>query len=266
MALAQQPHTFVYFGERALRAIGAVGLGVPVRPDQQEYAFQAFNDMIDTWAVDRLTVFQSLVKEFPLVAFKGGVSNPYTVGVGGDFDMPRPTWITDALLLVKTTVPAYEYQLHILKAGQWNTIGIKDLPSGLANCLYFDGKWDTTGPQQGLGNLYLNPVPDGTLPVSLRLYVPVPMSGFADLDATAYIFPPGYREALVYQGMRRLALDLGKALTPDQQQLAAETFRMIKDANAQTPNITSDVGIPGTRGGSLYNWRTGTNAPAGRNW
>jgi hypothetical protein len=257
---------FEYFATRSLRAIGACGQGIDPTPELMQYALQAFNDMIDTWAVDRLTVFQSLLREFDLVANQGSVDNPYTIGIGGDFNIARPTWITDANLLVKTTTPYYEYQLEILKPGEWNAIGMKNLAGGLANSLYFDGKFDTSGGSVGLGRIYLNPVPNGTLPLGIRLYIPTPMDGFADIDQTSYLFPPGYRETLVYQGMKRLAIDLGKPLTADQQAMATDSFRLIKDANVQSPNIRSDVGLPGSRGGSLYNWRTGTNTPSGRGW
>lgn len=248
---------FVELGTKALRTIGAIGQGVDPSGNDMQVAFEACNDMIDAWAAQRLTIFQTLRKLFDLVANQGGVANPYTIGLGGDFDVPRPTWIPDANLVVYTTTPPFEYPLHIMTPDEYARTSIKDLASAMATALFFDGKFDTTGPDTGLGDLFLYPVPNGQMPVKLALYLPYPMTGFADIGTTDYTFPPGYKEALRYQLAKRLAAEFQRELSQEIQQLVSDTWAVIQRANVPIPTLRSDYGLPGMGAGSMYNWRTG---------
>lgn len=259
------PMKFSSLGEKALRTIGAVGQGVPVSANDMLVAFEAANDMIDVWASKRLTVFQTLRKLFDLVPNQGGVSNPYTIGVGGDFNTPRPTWISNANLVIYTTTPPFEYPLAILTPDEYARTAIKDMSSAMATTLYFDGKFDTSGVDVGLGDIFLYPVPNGQMPVKLALYLPVPMTGFADIGDTEYTFPPGYAEALRYQLAVRLASEFQRPLSQETTQLATESFAIIQRSNVVIPTLRCDYGIPGTNAASgIYNWRTGQNSRGGQ--
>ncbi len=256
---------FIELGEKALRTVGAVGQGVPVSANDIEVAFEACQDMFDAWSAQRLTIFQTLRKVFPIVANQGGPDNPYTIGLGGDLDVPRPTWIPNANLQCLTTTPPFEYPLTVLKPNEYARTAIKGLASALATCLFFDGKWETeTGADQGLGDLFLYPVPNGEMDLELVLYLPYPMTGFADRADTDYTFPPGYAEALRYQLAKRLASEFQKPLSQETQQLIVDTFAVIQRNNVPIPNLRSDYGVAGTNAASgLYNWRTGTNTRLG---
>ncbi|HON93081.1 MAG TPA: hypothetical protein PKZ07_16040 [Sedimentisphaerales bacterium] len=257
---------FVDLAKKTLRTVGVYGSGQPLNAIDVRVVFDLANEMLDAWAAQRLTVYQTLRITVPtLTAGKGGVSNPYTVGLGGDINIQRPGWISTANLIVKTTNPTLETPLAIFKPEEYAAIAIKDLASSLATGLYFDGAFATTGAKTGLGNLYLYPVPNGGQPLGLALYIPTPLRGFADIDATDYTFPPGYEQALHYQLVKRAAGDFQRDLSAEVQSLIVETFKVIADQNAQTPNISSDVGVPGMGSGyGLYNWRTGSNSRRGR--
>ena len=252
---------FVELARKSLRTIGAIGQGVPMSANDLALAFEAANDMIDAWAAVRLTIFQTLRKIYPLVADRGGPLDPYTIGVGGDFDVPRPTFISNANLNVLTTDPPFEITLDIYDQNEYANITIKNLSSALAEALYYDGKFDTSGADVGLGNIFLYPVPNGQQPLELALYLPIAMTGFADEATTDYTFPPGYAEALRYQLAKRLAVEFGKTLSPEHQQLAIDTFAVIQRPNAPIPSLRCDYGVPGTGASEgLWNWRTGTNS------
>lgn len=255
---------FEELGTKAMRTVNVIGQGFSPDPADMDVAFQACNDMIDAWAAKRLTVFQTLRKLFDLVPNKGSVINPYTIGPGGDFDVARPTWIPNAMLVVYTTTPPFEMALTVLTPDEYAGISIKDLASALANTLYFDGKFDTSGADVGLGNIFLYPVPNGQQPVKLALYLPIPMRGFADISTTDYTFPPGYAEALRYQLAMRLAAEFQKPVSPAIAQLARDSFAVIESANVPIPTLRCDWGIVGTNAASsLYNWRTGSSSRRG---
>lgn len=255
---------FVDLAKKVLRTVGVYGKGQPLNATDVRVVFDLANEMLDAWAAQRLTVFQTLRRVHTLVANKGGISDPYTIGLGGDIDIQRPGWIPNANLIVKTTNPYFEIPLTVLKDDEYDAIAIKDMASALATALYFNGKFDTSGPDTGLGDLYLYPVPNGGQPLDLALYIPTPLRGFADIDTTEYTFPPGYEQALHYQLVQRAAGDFQRELSAEVQTLIRDTFKVIADQNAQTPNIRSDYGVPGVGSAyGLYNWRTGSNSRRG---
>lgn len=251
---------FVDLARKALRTIGAVGQGVSMSANDLDLAFEAANDMIDAWAAVRLTIFQTLLKTFPLVANQGSPTNPYTIGVGGDFNVPRPTFITTATMQVLTTTPPFKINLRPLEDDEYGLLTIPGLLSALSESFYYNGKFDTSGADAGLGEFFLYPVPNGQQPVELVLQLPTPMTGFADKTTTDYTFPPGYAEALRYQLAKRLAVEFGKTMSPENQQLAIDTFAIIQRPNAKIPNLRCDYGVPGVGStAGLYNWRVGSN-------
>lgn len=256
-----EPFVFADLARKSLRTIGAIGRGVTMSSNDLDVAFEAANDMIDAWAAVRLTIFQTFLRTFALVANQGGPSTPYTIGVGGDFDVPRPTFIATATMQVLTTTPSFKIPLTILEDDEYANLSIPGLASALSEACYYNGKFDTSGADVGLGEFFLYPVPNGQQPVELVLQIPTPMNGFADKTVTLYRFPDGYAEALRYQLAKRLAVEYGKTLSPETQQLISDTFAVIQRPNAKIPNLRSDYGVPGTGASSgLWNWRTGTNS------
>ncbi len=251
---------FVELGTKALRTVGAIGQGVEPSGNDMTVAFEAANDMINAWAAIKLTVFQNLRQVFDLVANKGGPLNPYTVGIGGDFSIRRPTWISNAALNMLTSTPAFEIPLDILTPEKYAGIPIKDMSSAIAQALFFNGKFDTHGVDVGLGELFLYPVPTMSQPCELVLYYPVPMRGFADQATTDYTFPDGYAEALRYQLAKRLASEFKKELDQETKQLCIDTFAIIQRPNIPIPSLKTDYGVGSSGGGGLYNWRTGQNS------
>lgn len=255
-----EPFYFTDLARKALRTIGAIGQGVTMRPNDLQLAFEAANDMIDGWAAQRLTIFQVILKTFPLVANQGSPDNPYTIGPGGDFDVPRPTFITTATMQVNTTSPPFKITLVPMEDDEYAMLTIPGLLSALSESFYYNGKFDTHGVDVGLGEFFLYPVPNGQQPVDLILQLPTPMEGFADKSTTLYTFPFGYAEALRYQLAKRLAVEFGKTLSAEHQQLAIDTFAVIQRPNAKMPNLRSDYGVPGVGStNGMYNWRTGSN-------
>lgn len=255
---------FVELARQSLRTIGAIGQGVEPTGNDIDVSFEAANDMFDAWAAQRLTIFQQLRSVFPLVANQGGPLAPITIGVGGDFNVARPLWIPNANLNVLTTTPAFEYPLTILEPDEYARTAIKNMSSAMPTALFYNGKFDTSGADAGLGDIFLYPVPNGQMPLELVLYRPVAMTGFADKATTEYSFPPGYKEAIRYQLAKRLAVEFQIEMSAEAQQLCVDTFAVIQRDNAPIPNMRSDYGVPGVGAGSgLYNWRTGTNSRVG---
>lgn len=249
---------FAELAYRALRTINAIGQGIPVQPNDLTIAFEAANDMIDAWAAQRLTIFQNLRFSYPIVPGQGTPSDPYTIGIGGDLNQARPLWIDVATLQDNSNTPVFELNppLAILTPDEYARIPIKTLSASLANSLYYNGRFKTSGVGHSLGEIFLYPVPNGGQDLNLCLYCPVAMTEFADIATTEYYFPPGYREALRYQLAKRLAVELGKPVSAELEQMATDTFAVLERPNVPIENLRADYGLPGLPGDrGIYNWR-----------
>src|SRR5688572_14002296 len=100
--------------QRALQAISNVGTGETPSSDDMDTAFQALNDMLDSWSTDKLYVFETLEENFPLVS---GTAS-YTIGDGGDFDTTRPIKIDKAYVRLS----GIDYHLEIIDGSAYADI------------------------------------------------------------------------------------------------------------------------------------------------
>lgn len=248
--------------QRAMRSINALGQAQTFAPGDLQVCAEAANDMLDAWAAQRLTVFQTLRHVYALTTGKGGPTNPYTIGSGGDFDQFRPLWIPNANVRVSNSSgDPYEIALAVLNQGEYAAIAMKTLTNSIPTCLWFNGRYNETGANAGLGEIFLWMIPNGQQTLSLVLYTPTPLTSFADLTSE-YSFPPGYREALRYQLALRLATEFGRPVSPELATLATQTFAVIERPNADVGKLRSDFMGMG-RSTGLYDWRTGSSSRRG---
>ncbi len=213
--------------------------------------FKRLNRMLGQWAVQNLTIPATAGETFPLVAGKGGPSNPYSIGVGGDFNTDKPPsadYISSVKLALGGTAPVVEVPRVLYTRDMYEAIAIKELSNALFTGLYYV---PTANP---LGRINLWPVPDTALH-SLVLYHDTPLTSFVDL-VTPYSLPMGYDEALIYNLERRLANPYGRAMPADDLALAASGMRLIKRNNVELTDMPNDFGHS-RRGG--YDINTGND-------
>lgn len=246
--------------EKSLRSIGVLTAGETLSAEDAHTGFEAANDMIDAWAAQRLTIYNNSRHAYPIVTGQGTPDLPYLIGPGAQLDQPRPLWISDAACAVLNAPNPYEFPLHVLIVDSYARTSIKTLTSSLPTDLYYNPRFDQTGPNAGYGEIFLYPIPNGGQEIGLVLYCPEPMTGFADEADTDYLFPPGYAEALRYQLALRLWPEYfgTKTISANVAELAKLTFGLIQKPNLRMPHLRVDRGMPGL-GGGFYNWRTGTN-------
>lgn len=204
-------------------------------------ALARLNRMISQWATQSTTVPFIAREVFPLVAGKGGPSLPYTIGLGGNFNIVRPSSqkaITGVGLLLApvASAPAVEIPRAMATDDGYQAIAIKELQNALFTLLYYNATYAA-----GLGSINLWPVPNTTLH-SLVLYHEAPLGQFADLSTTTYTFPDGVEEALIYNLERRLATPWGRAMPDEDQLLASQGLRLIKRNNVQLTDMPNAFG------------------------
>ena len=234
---------------RALKTVGVLASGETASSDDVADALVVLNNMVDTWATERLTIYTVARTAFDLSAS----TQDYTIGMGGTFNIPRPQWIVAASIITdKDAASAQKQELPIpnaLTIQQWQEVGIKGLTSTYPTQFFYDKKWTA-----GLATISVWPIPDNSS-CQLVLYTPTALSQFADLT-TAYTFPPGYEEAMRYQLALRLAPEFGVTITPEIFKLATDTYANVKRLNLSTTTEELSIDAALLAEGGRYDWRT----------
>ena len=233
--------------ERALHTIGVLATGETATASETNDALVSLNNMIDTWATERLTIYTVARTVFDLTSG----TQDYTIGTGGTFNIVRPIWIVEASIITDSTAAAAQkIELPIAQAmtpTEWQEVTLKGLQSTYPLGIYYDRNWTA-----GLATISVWPIPN-VANVQLVLYTPIALTQFADLT-TAYTFPPGYEEAMRYQLCLRLAPEFGAMVPPDVRLLASDTFANIKRVNMTPDTLGIDAAL--TAEGGRYDWRT----------
>lgn len=233
----------------AMRRINVIEPGENPSADEAATGLESLNDMIDAWSIERqmLWAVQRLV--FPLTAGK----QSYTVGVGADFDIPRPARIDRmGILSYANAAQPMELPIEMLTNADWNLVPVKNIAASLPQQV-----WDDQGfPWRTLS---FWSIPSGEIAVSAILYVWAILSQFQDL-ATDYEFPPGYADALKWNLAFRLSGEYGGFIPPQVQQMAVESRARIKSINTPLIDLRCDDALVGV-GKKVYNWLT--DSPSG---
>jgi hypothetical protein len=240
-----------------LRSIRVLGVGDYLEAEDANDALDRLNDWLDGLALERLTMFYVARTLVPLQSGKSS----YTIGVGGDINMPRPTTIESAgLILDSAAAPPYEKPIEIATDQRWHGIRQKALLSPYVTGIWYDHNYAPNQPPTppattptGLGTIYVWPVPSVGNTV-LVLYSPVALTEFATLD-TDYLFPPGYRRFLRTNLAAEVASEYGKQLTTDQVMAARLAKAAIKRGNVRPGELRCDPALVGR--GDYFDWRTG---------
>jgi len=211
----------------ALKQSGVLGVGQTASAEDIADAFKLMNMMLAQWQTNRFMVYHLVTNS---MVCTGQLS--YTIGIGGDFNIPRPDRISSAF--VRLTVQSYpnqvDYPLQLLQAREdYNRIAVKG-QGAMPTTLFYDSGYP-------LGNLYPWSVPDN----QYTLYV----TTYAQLQqfTTPYddiVMPPQYEEAIMWNLAGRLCPMYG--LEPSQTiiKLAAASINTLAGSNTQVPTLTID--------------------------
>lgn len=214
----------------ALRVLGVLASGETPQAQEQTDALDALNDMLDSWAGERLALYATLRSEYTLTPSL----NPHTIGeTAGDtgtFDETRPARIDRASI-----VPAgsdTERPLIILSDAEWQNVASKEA-SGPPTLLWIESHHPLT-------KLWLNPKPGAA--DTLVLYTWQQLGRFASANADVDL-PPGYARALRYNLAAELAPEYGVSLSAEAANIANESKASLKRLNHQPSYLRADPAV-----------------------
>ncbi len=209
----------------ALADIGVLGVGRSLTPRDADFALRYLQETIDSWAAERLSMYQVLRTSFVWTAN----SQSLTIGpTGADLTLdPRPMWL--ASYTAVRVGQTYETPLTLWTREQWLNEEYKDVTDQIPRAIFMERNVTNN-------TIYLWPLPDTAF--TLWLGTPEAVGTFADLT-TSYTFPEGgYREAFRTRMGVKLARPFGKAaMLPELQQEANHAFGRIAALNDLGPPI-----------------------------
>jgi hypothetical protein len=212
----------------ALRLAGVLADEEQPSDNIANQGLSVLNDMIDAWNAERRAIFTTRSDDFPFVLGQ----QAYTLGVGGNFNMPRPARI-DSMSAILLTDPAnpIEVPMTMWTVDDWQNMPVKVVDGSFPLGCYDDGGFP-------LRTLTFWPIPT-TQANSVRIY------GWQSLAAqtltSQVAFPPGYAEAIRYNLSVRLSAEFAATASATVVMLAVSSLARIKTMNAPDLELRSDL-------------------------
>lgn len=221
----------------ALIDCGAFGVGMAPPATAINAALQRLNWMISQWKRKRWLTYRLVDTGF---VSTGALT--YTVGLGGQFNIPRPNQIDFAYMLQTVTSPnlPVRYPLQVIKAREdWSRIRLPTLVSW-PNSAFYD-------PTLPLGTLYSWPVMQAGFEFHILTKQDLQLYAINDLVG----LPEEYEAALYYNLVVRMEAKYRIAHDPANTALAKEGLNVLRGANNAIGTLRMPAGL--RRTGARYN-------------
>jgi len=218
-----------------------VAQGEALAAEDAAFALRRFQNQIDSWQADRLTL--SLLNRTVFTLTSG--TSSVTIGPSGaDITAQRPVWVSQVNYIIPGTSPAVETPMAPLNEDQYAGITIKGLSSSLPQQYFYQ-----TNISSALGTFFFWPTVSQN--VQIVIYAPNGVTVPVDLD-TVVIGPPGYQEAFMYQLAIRLCNGYGKQVPPLLMDLAQKAWNTMTRPNIEPGLLGVDAAVVSPNSGG-YN-------------
>lgn len=234
------PTTVLAVVTKAMLHLGAVASGEQLNANEAQDGLDAFNDVLETWSLDKLAIYGSEPVAFNTVAGQ----RVYTVGIGGNWSMPRPV---SEILDATCTINGVEFPIAIWTQAEYDQVALKSQPGAIVTRLLYLNDFP-------FGKVILWPVPNAVFPVTINA---TSVLTNATSISQSISYPPGYARALQYAVALELMAQYGGAI--DVSVGARATYAKLKRANRTPaiarfdPTLLSGGGGVGGYGGGIGN-------------
>ena len=237
----------------ALTACGSQSAGEPVSAGDAQSGLCILNQMMDMWNSMQLMIFTIQRLVFPLNVGQ----QSYTVGTGGDFNIPRPPRIEKyGIITNPTATQQLEIPIDDLTVEEWREIPVKAIPAGLCLAVWDDNNFP-------LRTLNYWPIPSAN--ISATIYPWIQLTTFPDL-VTQFTFPPAYAECIKYNLAYRFGIEFPGDMDrmPLIKDMADKALDQVKAFNTNPADLScAELDAMSTNRG-YYNFYADVAAPFGR--
>ncbi len=213
--------------------MGILATGETFSADEANDWLAGLNDVLETWSIEGLTVYNTNVQTFATVAGQA----TYTIGDGGDFDAERPVSIT----AMYHTVHGVDFPINNWSLQQYDGVPIKSQRQEIVERYVYINDYP-------LAQIILWPTP--SLAVPLYIDCSRLLSQVANLT-TQIALPPAYVRALQYATCIEMMSEYGNPVDVTPQ--ARSTKALIKRVN-RTPRISQFDSTLTSRGPVAPGW------------
>lgn len=222
----------------ALKTANVVGVGQTPEAEDINDSFNLLNMLLAQLQRRRYFVYG-----LTTTSFQGNNSISYTVGPGGNFNIPRPAKIESAFFRQNnTTSYPVDYPLEILRSQEdYNRISLKTL-NAFPRYAFYDQAYP-------MGHLFVWPVPNNTYTVFISTITQIQQFNTV---ADQIAMPPEYSAALMWNLVLELYPFYGLPVNPVVVGKAEASLRIIEEANVQIPQLMMPPALKNNRG-STYN-------------
>lgn len=263
---------------RALEDVGVIGVGQTPLAEDMNFGLLRLNAMIGQFNRRRW-----LIPHLRNISCITNGSGVYSVGIGGDFNCPRPDRLEDGNFFRQSIggslsnggsdfnedfnddfghgdVPQnqnlVDYPLTLLESKEdWNRIALKYMPSWPSFAYYDPANVmlppvnNPNGPPNPCGFLHINPVP---APDQFEIFICVKdvLTTLENLS-TVLATPPEYEEAFEYNLALRFFAKYQLPASPEVAGLARASLATIRSANNQIQMLSLPSALNGR--GRRYN-------------
>ena len=216
---------------RALRLLGILAEGETPSAAMSQDALMAMNQMIESWNIERLSVFctQDQVFTWP----SGLLSR--TLGPSGDFVGLRPVLFDDATYFKAPN--GVSYGIKFINQQQYNGIAVKTVTSTYPQVIFANMTFPNV-------EMFIYPRP--TQDLEWHFISVQELDNPAGL-ATVLYFPPGYLRAFTYNLAMEIAPEFGLEPSPQVQRIAMTSKRNLKRINNPDDVMSIPYAIVATR-------------------
>jgi hypothetical protein len=200
---------------RALRLLGILAEGETPSAAMSQDALTAFDQMVDSWNTERLSVFATQDQVFTWPS--GEISR--TLGPTGDFVGLRPVLMDDATYFKAPN--GVSYGIKFINQQQYDGIAVKTVTSTYPQVIWVN---------MGFPDVTLTVYPRPTQDLEWHFVSVEELNKPATLETVLH-FPPGYMRAFAYNLAMEIAPEYGIEPPPQVQRIAMTSKRDLKRIN-----------------------------------
>jgi hypothetical protein len=220
----------------SLRLLGVLASGEDCSASEAADSLAALDAMLNSWSTERLSVMSTTERNVILTASK----NTYTIGAGGDIDIPRPAQIYDVSAVYPSGPGETYISLDEITLDEYSAYAYIAYETPIPQSFYLNPGFPFTNisfvgrPQAG---------------TKIRFWTWDELSQYTSVNAVLAL-APGYERALRYCLAVELAPEFGKEPSAAVVQTAETAKTNIQRMNAQDLVLFCDP--------ALQSWKTGS--------
>lgn len=214
----------------ALRLIGRLAEGETPSAETSADCLTAFNQMIDSWNTERLSVYATQDQTFTWPAS----TQTRTLGPSGNFVGSRPVEVHDSTYFIYSNL---SYPITFLNEDQYNAIALKSSTSTFPQFMWVN---------MDMPDITMRIWPIPTNEIEMHIISIVELDQPATL-ATALVIPPGYLRAFRFCLAVEIAQEFGAEPPPMVKRIAEVSKRNVKRINNPNDLMTLPYPLIGRR-------------------